>query len=69
MWSPGVSIVNSYPTAVNATMPPPDGGFWTSSPYRIADIIDGTSNTAAFSEHIKGDFSNGIASADGDTFQ
>jgi prepilin-type N-terminal cleavage/methylation domain-containing protein len=65
----GVSIVNSYPTAVNATMPPPDGGFWTSSPYRIADIIDGTSNTAAFSEHIKGDFSNGIASADGDTFQ
>jgi prepilin-type N-terminal cleavage/methylation domain-containing protein len=65
----GVSIVNSYPTAVNASMPPNDGGFWAKQPYRVADITDGTSNTAAFSEHIKGDFSNGVASPDGDTFQ
>jgi prepilin-type N-terminal cleavage/methylation domain-containing protein/prepilin-type processing-associated H-X9-DG protein len=65
----GVSIVNSYPTAVNASMPPNDGGFWSKVWYRVADITDGTSNTAAFSEHIKGDFSNAVASADGDTFQ
>ena len=65
----GVSIVNSYPTAVNASMPPPDGGFWLDTPFRVADIIDGTSLTAAFSEHIKGDFSDGVYSPDGDTFQ
>jgi prepilin-type N-terminal cleavage/methylation domain-containing protein/prepilin-type processing-associated H-X9-DG protein len=65
----GVSIVNSYPTAVNATMPPNDGGFWPATPYRFADITDGTSNTAAFSEHIKGDHSNAVVSPNGDTFQ
>jgi len=65
----GVSIVNSYPTAVNATMPPNDGGFWSSTVYRIADITDGTSSTAAFSEHIKGDLSNSVVSPNGDTFQ
>jgi prepilin-type N-terminal cleavage/methylation domain-containing protein/prepilin-type processing-associated H-X9-DG protein len=65
----GVSIVNSYPTAVNASMPANDGGFWARTPYRTADILDGLSNTAAFSEHIKGDFSNALVSPDGDTFQ
>jgi len=35
---------------------------------RIGDITDGLSNTAAFSEHGKGDFSNAISSAT-DTFQ
>ncbi|MFO0937755.1 MAG: DUF1559 domain-containing protein [Gemmataceae bacterium] len=65
----GVSIVNSYPTAVNATMPPPDGGFWVQKNYRFSDISDGTSNTAAFSEHIKGDYTNTVASLNSDTFQ
>ncbi len=65
----GVSIVNSYPTAVNASMPPNDGGFWPKTPYSVYDITDGTSNTAAFSEHIKGDFSNAVVSANGDTFK
>jgi prepilin-type N-terminal cleavage/methylation domain-containing protein len=66
----GVSIVNSYPTAVNANMPPPNGGFWVGGvTYKVADIGDGMSNTAAFSEHIKGDFSSAISSPDGDTYQ
>ncbi|WP_020472648.1 DUF1559 domain-containing protein [Zavarzinella formosa] len=65
----GVSIVNSYPTSVNATMPPNDGGFWPTTPYAFADITDGTSNTAALSEHVKGDQTDTASSADGDTFQ
>jgi prepilin-type N-terminal cleavage/methylation domain-containing protein/prepilin-type processing-associated H-X9-DG protein len=36
---------------------------------RIADITDGTSNTAAFSEHVTGDFSNAIATDFSDTFE
>src|SRR5205823_7380072 len=50
-------------------MPPNDGGFWANTPYRVADLLDGTSTTAAFSEHVKGDFSNAIPTLDGDTFQ
>lgn len=65
----GVSIVNSYPSSANATMPPPDGGFWSTTPFRYSEYTDGTSNTAAFSEHVKGDFSNAQVSPDGDTFQ
>jgi prepilin-type N-terminal cleavage/methylation domain-containing protein len=69
----GVSIVNGYrdsdPNGVNANMPPPDGSFFTNSKYRISDISDGTSNTAAFSEHIKGDYSNAISTPNSDTYQ
>jgi prepilin-type N-terminal cleavage/methylation domain-containing protein len=69
-WNAGVSIVNSYPSAVNAAMPPPNGGFWVGGvTYKVADISDGLSNTAAFSEHIKGDYSNAISSPDGDTYE
>jgi prepilin-type processing-associated H-X9-DG protein len=38
-------------------------------PYRIGDITDGTSNTAAFSEHITGDFNQNVASERMDTFR
>jgi prepilin-type N-terminal cleavage/methylation domain-containing protein/prepilin-type processing-associated H-X9-DG protein len=65
----GVSIVNSYPSTANTAMPPPDGGFWQTNQYRFGDITDGSSNTAAFSEHVRGDFSNAAVSKDGDTFQ
>ena len=68
-WNAGVSIVNTYPTAVNAALPPPNGAFWENTPFRVTDITDGSSNTAAFSEHLKGDFSNAVSSPDGDTFQ
>jgi prepilin-type N-terminal cleavage/methylation domain-containing protein/prepilin-type processing-associated H-X9-DG protein len=52
----------------NASLPPPNGPFFENSKYRMADILDGTSNTAAFSEHILGDFTNAIATEQADTF-
>src|SRR6266566_1664676 len=37
----GVSIVNSWPSSANASMPPPDGAFWETTPYTFADFTDG----------------------------
>jgi prepilin-type N-terminal cleavage/methylation domain-containing protein/prepilin-type processing-associated H-X9-DG protein len=54
---------------VNNGLPSPDGIFYVNGPIRIAEITDGTSNTAAFSEHLTGDFNNGIASELLDTFR
>jgi len=68
-WNAGVSIVNSYPSSANASMPPNNGAFWSNLTYRTTDILDGLSNTAAFSEHVRGDFSDGIFSPDSDTFE
>lgn len=65
----GMSIVNSYPNSNNVSMPPNDGPFWPRFTYSVHDITDGTSNTAGFSEHIKGDFSNAVVSPNGDTFR
>jgi prepilin-type N-terminal cleavage/methylation domain-containing protein/prepilin-type processing-associated H-X9-DG protein len=69
----GTSIVFSYGdtdvNGVNKTMPAPNGPFFANSSYRIADIIDGLSNTAFFSEHITGDFSNAVVTEHADTFQ
>lgn len=48
--------------------PNPSGPFVPGRSMRFADIIDGTSNTAAFSEHQMGDFSQAISSPT-DTFQ
>jgi prepilin-type N-terminal cleavage/methylation domain-containing protein/prepilin-type processing-associated H-X9-DG protein len=68
----GTSLAYYYgasdPTGVNASQPPPNGVFVANASYRIADITDGTSNTAMFSEHIIGDFSNAIETPNGDTF-
>jgi prepilin-type N-terminal cleavage/methylation domain-containing protein len=74
----GTSPVNVYgaddTAGVNASMPQPDGGFFRDLPtptkgFRVASIKDGLSNTAAFSEHVTGDFSNAISSRDADTFK
>ncbi len=54
---------------VNATLPAPNGPFFSNVSYRIADVIDGLSNTAFVSEHVKGDFSNAIATDASDTFE
>ena len=54
---------------VNTSMPRDNGPFFVNSPYRMADLSDGTSSTAAFSEHISGDFSQTVASDRKDTFQ
>jgi prepilin-type N-terminal cleavage/methylation domain-containing protein/prepilin-type processing-associated H-X9-DG protein len=69
----GTSIVNSYGTQdtsqVNVNMPPPNGLLFTDYTVRIATVVDGTSNTAAFSEHVKGDFSNTISTEISDTYR
>jgi prepilin-type N-terminal cleavage/methylation domain-containing protein/prepilin-type processing-associated H-X9-DG protein len=68
----GTSIAYYYgmtdPMGTNAGILTPNGVFDANNCYRIADITDGTSNTALFSEHVIGDFSNSIATPDGDTF-
>ncbi len=69
----GTSIVNAYgaqdTNGVNAALPPPNGLLFTDYMVRISSVIDGTSNTAAFSEHVKGDFSNSISTELSDTYQ
>ena len=57
------------PSNVNFGFPPHNGAFSESQAIRFADILDGTSNTAMFSEKNKGDGSNGISSPASDTFQ
>jgi len=66
----GVDVLNSYDsTGPNVGLPPPNGAFFTNSKYKVADVRDGLSNTAAFSEHIKGDFSNSVSTPDADTYR
>ncbi|VTR98721.1 DUF1559 domain-containing protein [Tuwongella immobilis] len=50
------------PSNVNYGMPAPNGPFFLNSKITFTGITDGTSNTAAWSEHRKGDFNNGVAS-------
>ncbi|AGA26851.1 DUF1559 family PulG-like putative transporter [Singulisphaera acidiphila] len=69
----GTSIVNSFgaqdTAGVNKSMPPPNGLIFGDINIKVADVIDGTSNTAAFSEHVKGDYSNTITTELSDTYQ
>ncbi|MDG3002738.1 DUF1559 domain-containing protein [Paludisphaera mucosa] len=59
----------SDPGGVNASMRAPDGLFFANEAKGIAEATDGTSNTAMFSEHVKGDFSQALATENADTFQ
>lgn len=68
----GVNILFSgrpdLETGANATIPAADGLFFRDSRIRIADIVDGSSNTGMFSEHKTGDGSASVSSPE-DTFQ
>ncbi|WP_165248740.1 DUF1559 domain-containing protein [Paludisphaera soli] len=55
-------------SGANANMPAPDGVFFSVSKTTIAAITDGTSNTTAMSERLKGDFSNAVATPASDLF-
>ncbi len=65
----GTSIVYGTNTGVDLGLPAPNGLFGSGQTIRIATITDGTSNTAAFSEHVKGDFSNTISTEMSDTYE
>ena len=69
----GTSVAMWYgatdPTGVNLGIAPPNGMFYANTQVRMADVIDGSSNTAAFSEHVHGDYNQGFASEKSDTFR
>ena len=50
-------------------MPPPNGAFFIDFKIGLSDLTDGTSNTAVFSEHVKGDFSSAVSTELSDTYQ
>ena len=52
----------SDPANGNFGIPNPNGPFFLNSKTTLVGITDGTSNTAMFSEHRKGDFNNGLSS-------
>jgi prepilin-type N-terminal cleavage/methylation domain-containing protein/prepilin-type processing-associated H-X9-DG protein len=53
----------------NGIVSQPNGLFFSDQLIKLASITDGTSNTAAFSEHVIGDFSNSVATDFSDTFE
>ncbi len=68
----GSGILNSLPPTLssdpNYGYPEPNGPMIPTKFLKFGDVVDGLSNTAAFSEHGKGDFSNAISSVT-DTFR
>ncbi len=67
----GSTLLNSLPATdpadPNSKLPTPNGPFPPTKTVTLTAITDGTSNTAGFSEHLKGDFNNGVSTPT-DTF-
>ncbi len=68
MSNKGSGLVWQRATGPNASMREPNGPFYHDAWVRFADIRDGTSNTAFFSERVLTDGSNAIASPLEDVF-
>jgi prepilin-type N-terminal cleavage/methylation domain-containing protein/prepilin-type processing-associated H-X9-DG protein len=68
----GTSVVMWYgesdAAGANSGMPAPNGVFFANTQVAMPSMTDGSSNTAAFSEHIVGDFNNALATERADTF-
>lgn len=69
----GTTILYQAPSTVagnpNNGFAPHNGAFSAGLAVRFADVLDGTSNTAMFSEKNRGDGSNGISTPASDTYQ
>ncbi len=69
----GTSIVNAYgaedTAGADTALPPPNGMFFLDNIIKVASVTDGLSNTAAFSEHVKGDYSNAVSTEMSDTYE
>ncbi|HZW35018.1 MAG TPA: DUF1559 domain-containing protein [Isosphaeraceae bacterium] len=52
----------------NTSFPAPNGVFFVDMAFTIASVTDGTSNTAAFSERVIGDFSSAISTPKTDNY-
>jgi prepilin-type N-terminal cleavage/methylation domain-containing protein/prepilin-type processing-associated H-X9-DG protein len=68
MANKGSGIVWRDATGPNVGLPNPNGVIYYNSKITMADIIDGTSNSAAYSERILADGSNAIISPVADVF-
>lgn len=68
MANKGNGILWRDATGPNTGLEPPNGVFYFRSATRFAHIRDGLSNTAAFSERVLADGSNGIVSPVADVF-
>jgi prepilin-type N-terminal cleavage/methylation domain-containing protein/prepilin-type processing-associated H-X9-DG protein len=64
----GSWIVWQASTGPNVNLSPPNGVFYGNSSTRLAEISDGLSNTAIFSERVLADGSNAIVSPIADVF-
>jgi prepilin-type N-terminal cleavage/methylation domain-containing protein/prepilin-type processing-associated H-X9-DG protein len=71
-FSEGTTIAYEWgatdPTGYNAALPGPDGPFFDNTAVTLAMITDGTSNTAAVSEKLMGDFNPAIATPNRDIY-
>ncbi len=62
-----IAFVDAYP-GPNDALPRPNGVFFSNSNLKFADVTDGLSNTAFFSERVLADGSNAIVSPLEDVF-